>query len=766
MRRRWLVLLLLLLTFARLADMAISLSATVDEGFHITSGNEYLHTGHLHLLDEHTPLIKAWMALPLLPLDDLRPPQEAPGYEEGDLISVAQATTLAYRPLDRVIVPPRLMIALLTLLLLATVARVGGWLFGECGGTVALLLAAADPNLLAHGALATTDLGATAFIFWATWAFVRALRRPAAGRWMVVTLLLGLAQLAKLTALLLLPILALLALIAGWEEGGRRGMRAVAIRYVLVIAGAALVLWAGYGFEVRPVDGIAGGLPLPAASHFERLLRLRENLAYGRESFLLGQNGMHGWTLYFPIAFLVKTPLAVLLLLVPSLLLTLRRSRWRVEVWALWLFPFLYFLSALTSTIDIGYRHLLPILPFLYVAEGRVGEWLFARGRGGRWGLLLLLTATMASGWWCHPFELSYFNLLGGGAEGGWRFLADSNTDWGQGLKALAAAQEAGEVGTVRLSQFIFYDPAAYGVHYEPIAPMQGAPPILPRRFDPEPGVYAISATTLDGVPLPYPPTYDWFRHREPLRKFGYALFLYRVEPSGGRWVAQCTDPIVPLKADAIVEGFGEGLRQLTFDCTQTWVVPEGVGWYARAVPPDGRLRWPRPTERLDLLPAWVAEVDRSALKLSYLQPQPGELPSFALWQRKGALPSPSHRPSEGPVTFGGVLTFLGYTSPLADGEGWTVLTYWRVERRPGTSLSLMLHLRTASGETLAVGDALGFPTEQWRAGDLIIQRHRLMPSMAVDAEDCRLAVGAYTWPDLVPLPSAEGEMLILPCGM
>ncbi len=764
-RGRWLLLAMLLLTFARLADMAVALSATVDEGFHITSGNEYLHTGHLRLLDEHTPLVKAWMALPLLPLDDLTPPQEAPAYAAGDLIGVAQATTLAYRPLDRVIVPPRLMIALLTVLLLATIFRRARGRFGPCGGAVAFLLAAADPNLMAHGALATTDLGATALIFWATWAFERALRRPDRRRLAVAALLLGLAQLAKLTALLLIPLLGLVALAAGLEEGGRRltsGVRA-AIRYVWVVAGAALVVWAGYGFEVRPVEGWGGGLPLPAASHFERLLRLRENLAYGRESFLLGLNGMHGWPLYFPLAFLVKTPLPVLALLLPALFLSLRGLRRRWEALTLWLFPALYVLSALTSTIDIGYRHLLPILPFLYVAMGSLGRRIAARPhRGLRWGMAALAALTMVGGLWVHPWELSYFNLLAGGAEGGWRFLADSNTDWGQALKALAEAQASDEVGEVRLSQFLFYDPAAYGVRYVPIAPMKDAPPILPRRFDPEPGLYAISATTLDGVPLPYPPTYDWFRHREPWRKIGYALFLYRVEPSGGQWLAQCTDPAPPLPPEAVAEGFGrDDLRQLTFDCTQTWVVPEGAGWYGRLIPAEARLRWPRPTERLDLLPAWTAGLDLAGLKLSYLQPQAGELPPFALWAWAGGVLTPTHRPAAGAVDFGGVVRFLGYD---LRGEG-EVLTYWRVLRTPDAPLSLMLHLRTAAGETLAVGDALGFPAEQWRAGDLIIQRHRLTPSASAEPEDCLLAVGAYTWPDLQPLLTPDGLPWIgLPC--
>ncbi len=770
-RERWLLLTVLLLTFARLADMTVRLSATVDEGFHITSGNEYLHTGRVHLLDEHTPLVKAWMALPLLPLDDLTPPQETPGYAEGDLIGVAQATTLAYRPLDRVIVPPRLMITLLTVLLLATIFRRASECFGRLGGLLAFLLAAADPNLMAHGALATTDLGATALIFWATWAFERALRRSDRWRWVLATLLLGRAHLAKLTALLLMPLLALIAVVAGWEEGGRRGAWRAVFRYVGVVVGALLVVWAGYGFEMRPVEGWGGGLSLPAASHFERLLRLRENLAYGRESFLLGQNGMHGWLLYFPLAFLVKTPLPVLLLLLPALLLSWRGLRRRWEALTLWLFPALYFLSALTSTIDIGYRHLLPILPFLYVAMGSFGPW-FVRHpwRWWRWGMVTLIALTMLGGLWVHPWELSYFNRLAGGAEGGWRFLADSNTDWGQALKALAEAQAQGEVGEVHLSQFTFYDPKAYGVRYTPIAPMVGTSPVLPRRFDPAPGLYAISATTLDGVPLPYPPTYDWFRHREPLRKFGYALFLYRVESSDGRWLAQCTDPLVPLTAEAIAEGFGRDLRRLTFDCRQTWVVPEGRGWYARAIEADDRLRWPRPGEHLEWIAPWEELLSPSALALSYVQPHPAALPPFALWWWDEGILSPATSLSSSSLTFGGTVTFLGYRLPpsVRADKTMTLLTWWRVERIPRRPLSLMLHVRTADGTTVAVGDALGFPAEQWQPGDLIIQRHALSFPPDLPAMRCVPVVGVYTLDTLERLPAPTGmefELPAFPCG-
>ena len=767
MKRRLLLLGLLLLSFARLADMALALSATVDEGFHITSGNEYLHTGHLHLLDEHTPLVKAWMALPLLPLDDLTPPQAAPGYAEGDLIRVARATTLAYRPLDRVIVPPRLMVALLTVLLLASVFRWAATHFGPTGGAVALMLAAFDPNLLAHGALATTDLGATLFIFWALWAFERYLAEPTRGHWWRAALLLGLAQLAKLTALLLLPVVLLLMLAA---VPRRRWWSAFLRRYLPMVGVAALVVWGGYGFEVRPVAGLPFRFALPAAGHIERIVRLRENLAYGREAFLLGANGMHGWTLYFPLAFLLKTPTATLALLFLTLVLLRRYRRgWRVEL-ALWLFPLLYGLSALRSTIDIGYRHLLPLLPLLDVAMGRLALWM-REARPRRWLVAAALGWLALEGGWLHPHELAYFNLIAGGPGEGWRFLADSNTDWGQALKVLAAQQRAGRWGKVRLSQFIFYDPAAYGVRYRPIAPMEGAPPILPRRFDPEPGLYAISATTLDGVPLPYPPTYDWFRHREPLAKLGYALFLYRVEPSGGRWLAQCTDPVPPLPESAVVEGFGrDDLRLLRFDCTQTWVVPAGRGWYARAIPPEEGLHWPRRDARLDRLAPWAEVLRASPPRLSYLQPRPGELPAFALWWwGDGVPPAPPIALQEG-ITFGGTATLLGCALPrkAAAGETVELLTWWRVERRPPRPLSLMLHLRTADGATIAVGDALGFSAEQWQAGDLVIQRHRLTIPAGVAATRCTPWAGVYTLDDVTPLASPQGEAVALPtfpCG-
>ncbi|MCD6286529.1 MAG: glycosyltransferase family 39 protein, partial [Anaerolineae bacterium] len=645
--------------FAQMLSAARQLSATVDEGFHITSGYEYLRTGHLQLFDEHAPLAKALFAWPLFFVPDLPPPETASGYAAGELIAVAQQTTLAYRPLDRIIVAPRMAVALLSLLLAATVYRGAAALAGLGAGLLAIALCASDPNFIAHGSLATTDMGATAFAFWAIWSGTLWLARPTRRRWWAAALLLGLAQGAKLTALLIYPVLGIGVLVAAardariggavlrkwtrhsnphgldWHHLGRR-----VLSYVGMVVISFVVLWALYGFELRPVAGFLGGaVPLPAASHFERWLRLEENLAYGRESFLLGQNGMYGWPLYFPIAFLVKTPLPLLLLCgwaAGTWLREMVRVRMRAagnplsagKRFALFLFPAVYGLASLASHLNIGYRHLLPVLPFLYVgvasclgpllgpgqARGLLGPLSALRFRRkiSRLAVGVLLTWTALGTLRVMPHYLAFFNELAGGTDNGWRFLADSNTDWGQTFKALALQQEEIGLGSVKLSAFTFYDPGAYGVVYEPISPMPGAPTVLPQRFNPAPGLYAISATTLDGVPLAYPAALDWFRHRAPFSQIGHVMFLYDVHPLPGTWIAQCSTPVVPLTVDAVDEGLGiSGLRNIIFDCDQSWVLAGGgatPGWYARAIPEQTRLRWPGAgAQRLELLPEWIA---------------------------------------------------------------------------------------------------------------------------------------------------------------
>ena len=366
------------------------------------------------------------------------------------------------------------------------------------------------------------------------------------------------------------------------------------------------------------------------------------------------------------------------------------------------------------------------------------------------------------------PHYLTFFNEIAGGPKNGWRWLADSNTDWGQGYKKLAAFQEQEQIDQFKLSAFIFYDPALYGVRHTPLTPYGGdTPAIFPSRFAPPPGDYAISATTLDGIPLADPEMYDWFRWREPDRRLGNALFYYRVSTAEteGSWIAQCITPTIPLQEKTIQAGFGNReLREITFDCEQSWLwSPNGApGYYAL----HGKLIENNLSTRLHYTPptshdAFIAR-QLTATEIAYQQRKYGSSPAFALyhaaippsppdpqelWTAPAGTPPSDLTPAssqQGPIKLVGPFSYLGSQTTLSDDNRLEVESWWQVTQDPiSRPLSIMAHLITATGEALEVADGLGIPAETLRTGDIIIQRHQF----AAHDGALYLRTGAY-WRD------------------
>ncbi|MFN2286324.1 MAG: glycosyltransferase family 39 protein [Anaerolineae bacterium] len=774
---RYGALLLLCLLFAQAALSIRATSLTIDEGLHIASGYTILRTGDYRLVEEHPPLIKLWLALPLVPLHGLADPTTLPAWEEAahptteslPLLNMARQLLYPHIPFDQWLLPARMMSALLAVLLGAVVWRWAADLGGTSSGLFALTLLTFDPNIIAHAAVAGTDLGAAFYMCLALFCLARAVRRPLVGptryaRLLLAGVALGLAQGAKLSALLLVPV----SVVVLWVTLRKNRLRSI----VLYLACAGLTLWALYGFQIGTVPGLS--FPVPAASHAIPLLRLREHAAEGHAAFLLGQNSLHGWWYYFPVAFALKTPLPILLFCVWAFLAGLWRVRNKganipQRHWLpLALFLILYTGASLVSSLNIGYRHLLPILPFLYIGiasyisrithhASRVTHHVT---RITQYALLLWLalgTLRIA------PHDLAFFNELAGGADHGWHFLADSNTDWGQAYKALARFQEEHGLGKVRLSAFIFYDPAAYGIDYEALTPLHGdTPAVFPARFNPPPGDYIISATTLDGIPLVDPEMYDWFRKREPDARIGHVLFYYHIPtPSDpGDWLAQCVVPVSPLSLEAAAEGLNRpDLQMRYFDCTQAWVYPSGgerAGWYAYYR--DG-----------DALNAF-AQAQLASARLSYEQRIPRDVPPFALyeWEPRSpatllqavradavsALPA-EYPPAEAefddrlPLTLEGPLVFLGYRfeQTSTDAQLPELWTYWEVTAPNTRPFSIMAHLLDGAGQFLASGDGLGIAPDGLVPGDIIVQRHLFAPETLPAGGALWFQVGVY-WLD------------------
>ncbi len=760
--------LLLLCLFAQGLTHARSASITFDEGPHLAVGYTTLRTGDLRLqpVHIHPPLANVLAAAPLLLQKDLPDPRAVDGWEIASLSAVTDAVVWRYPHPRRLALVSRFPIILMTLLLGAVTARWAADLLGPRSGLVALALYAFDPNVVAHGSLVTTDAAVT---LWGTVALFLTARylggdaTPMAPRhtgtqvhrelyWAGAGIALGLALASKVSAVSLLPALCLLLLLGPAATSWRR--RILATMGTLFLS--ALTLWAVYGCEVGSVPGFP--LPLPAATHVKVYLSLREHYDIGHPSFLLGQNGDHGWWYYFPVAFLLKTPLPTLILLVVAGAQIADRARRAAFLnrrcatrrWGpLVLFPLVYCASSLFSSVNIGYRHLLPVLPFLFIFASRIAAY---GSRIARWASritrrVLRFTLYVSLAWLAlatlriSPHYLAFFNALAGGPAGGYRYLVDSNLDWGQNLGQLHDWMKVNGVERIYYAHFSPARPQVYGVEADFLPPHPRAVGFAP--FDPAPGVYAIGATVLQGVYTPDVNTYAWFRAREPLARLGHALFVYRV-PSRPQpvWAGVCANPQPVLSPEEVRERFGRPeMRLLLFDCGQSWVYP--------AEGPPGAYVLPAGAE-----PPPDAAPDVAARR-------PDGRPFYAVYrvEEEGAA-TPAQQ--AGDVTVDGPLAFLGYRLDDTDfrpGGAIELHTFWEVKEAPGRPLSLMAHVVGSDEVPVAVGDGLGGPVDQWRRGDVIVQRHLLAVPEGTPGGAYQLHTGAY-WLDTMQrwsVQSADG---------
>lgn len=539
-------------------------SPTMDEQNHIARGLAFLRTGDPRLSLEHPPLVNALSALPLLTMPELRLPTDDPSWEAREgWYRFAELFMWEYNDAaTRIVFLARLPIVFLTLGMAVVGLRFARALWGAPAGLFAYGFLLLDPNLLAHGRYATTDMGATAFVLLATFLLWRAwvCEQWCWGRTFLAGIGLGLAFGAKLSTLAFVPVFVLLALLPLFGDswlGPRTGGRLLQ----LLVAGSISVIavWMVFGLQWEAADfvspelqltgGTTGsitqfldrldGLPLPMPTFWEGIEQILVVSRGQRPTFLLGETKFGGFGAYFPVAFMVKTPVATLLLLVLSLFALLRpgaRIVDRRRTLFLLLPAAVYFLISIQSGINIGYRHLLPILPFLYViiAGGFARIWKGHGVRALRWVSAGAVAALVITTIVIYPHFLSYFNVLGGGPENGYFVLIDSNVDWGQDLIRLQQWMSVNEVEQVKLSYFGSADPAYYGINYEPL-------PGLPRHFDlwwnvpfdpaaPESGVYAISASNVWELPLQEEKyVFPWFRAREPDDRVGYSILIYDV---------------------------------------------------------------------------------------------------------------------------------------------------------------------------------------------------------------------------------------------
>jgi hypothetical protein len=220
-----------------------------------------------------------------------------------------------------------------------------------------------------------------------------------------------------------------------------------------------------------------------------------------RPSYLMGEYSDTGSLAYFPVAFAIKTPIPVLLLLAAGIVLLARRpglrNREPILLAGVLAFAACYGLASIFSKLNIGHRHLLPLYPLVFILAGAVAEgW---TSKLGRCLTAIALTWLVAANIRVYPHYLCYFNEFVGGPANGHKYLLDSNLDWGQDLIRLAAYQRQHSDRNMQLAYFGSVDPRRYGIQYA----------ALPNPYDlgkPGPlmaGDYVVSVSQLLGVDDP-----------------------------------------------------------------------------------------------------------------------------------------------------------------------------------------------------------------------------------------------------------------------
>jgi hypothetical protein len=646
-------------------------------------------------------------------------------------------------------------------LLLAALAGRWAWHFsGQVWpGLLAALFVALDPNILAHTRLATTDLGLTAFALFAGFTLWRFLKEPSWRRAILAGITLGLLQNTKFTAVLFVPLFALVILVGllrMWMTNRRTGtgtdlgqstfpwrpLLMILILYPLV---ALFTLWAAYGFEIGtmpadlPLLPMLSGRTVPLAHHLEQLLDIGGRLQVGTPSFLLGQYSDRGWWYYFPAAFLLKTPLPTLLLLswsavISVLALIHYRKKGQMNLsmldTAALLVPAVgYFAIALTTDINLGYRHILPVLPFAIVfATGMI-----ARKGSSKSIRRSIIPASLLAVWLTavsliiYPDYLAYFNILAGGSQNGWKGLVDSNIDWGQDLDDLPGWMARNNVDQVWLSYFGEARPEYYGISYQGL---DSYPPRLmnpqTRSFypdDPAPGIYAISATNLQGVHFTNHDQFAWFREKEPLDKLGYSIFLYEVPARG--------EPVSLLLSDVQIDelhpqdfsNFGSNdIRPRWFDLSQSLIIPNGF-------------------------PTWLvsdADMQTHPKIVPYLEGFENVEDNSAVYQlaRYNAPELPEEMIAEFSLE-NGRIRLLEFEQSLAENSVLTLVTTWQ-QVEESQPLKIFIHIIDSEGKIIAQWDGLGAAWEGWQAGDGLIQVHELSLPQEMMGRNFTVVAGVY----------------------
>lgn len=588
---------LLIIMFVLAISSVWNDSAIMDEGPHISAGYSYLKYKDMRLNPEHPPLIKDLAALPLLFLK-LNFPINSDAWQKNVNDQWTIGPLFLYQSgnnPDQILFYARLGPILTMLLLGFLLFYFTKKYFNYKTAILTLILFAFSPIILAHGRYVTTDVAASFGFLIGIFYFLKfifALNNYSQEtnhtfpkkELIYAGIIFGIAQLTKFSVFLLVPFLTLLTFVALiiW---GRKKILVNIVKYfgsliLIFIIGYFLVgifyavhIW-NYPLEKQvndtkfiltsfPIDFIKdivikmaeNPILRPWAEYGLGLLMVGQRTGGGNTTYFLGEVSSTSWWYYFPLIYLMKESLPILVLLFLTLLVSLYqiiRYKFLIARFYFWIkenfvsfsiltFVIIYWLISITSNLNIGVRHLIPTLPFLYILISKKTLDIISR-KSIEWSPSILINIKLIIGlflkqwlkyfilviliFWhiwstifAWPYFLSYFNNLIG-SENGYKYVVDSNVDWGQDLKRLAKFVANNHISQIKVDYFGSGSPEYYlGDAFIPWQSNRGKTT----------GWLAISATVYQTSKEHPETSYAWLDNYKPVTIIGNSILVFNI---------------------------------------------------------------------------------------------------------------------------------------------------------------------------------------------------------------------------------------------
>lgn len=570
---------------------------TFDEVAHIPAGYSYVALHDYRLNPEHPPLLKLLSGMMILPLkphfdtsQDFWNNTHGSG-EYGQWEAGRHLLHHAGNPTDMLVFYARLPFVFIAIVFGFFLFYWGKKTGGIITGLFALILYACDPNILGHDHLVTTDLPIAAAFGLTFFFFLHFLKQPTWLHALYGGLALGIAQVTKFSAILLIPFFGLLLItyplliIVPQDKKRLKIIGSYLFKGLFALTVMCTVMYLTYlpvtykmPAEILPTIAAVKGQPekyprdrilmqiitktnehvlsRPIATYTQGLMQVFNRVDDGNVSYFMQQVSSNASPWYFPFVFVAKQTLVHLFFYIVACVLacslffrSLKRlftqklshslhacRRFcirRFHEISLGMFLLLYSYISITGNLTIGFRHLFPMMPLLYILTARTVISSYTKLHNIFWrkivrtAFILIIVALFGIVINAYPYYISYFNILFGGPKNGYHYVTDSNADWGQDLKRLKTyLSDHPEIDKIRIDYF-GGDNVHNRIGDQYIMWWSSKRPI-------EPGYYAISTLLLQEslyrTDLSYDDSYHWTNNLTPIDQVGTSILIYKVE--------------------------------------------------------------------------------------------------------------------------------------------------------------------------------------------------------------------------------------------